>query len=136
MRILAIDFGTKHTGFALGDNGVSMPYSQVSSKSVDFVVEQTLKILNTENIEQIIVGLPVAYNNIKIQDNIKNFIKSLSQKTNININTIDEDFSSKEAFEDNFEKFSDIKHIKKIIHKTSAEKILQNYYLANPKERG
>lgn len=133
MRILAIDYGNKHTGFALGENGFSMPFDQITTTSNTTIVQKVQQLIKAENIGKLVVGFPISYNNLKIQKNIKDFITLLSESVKLPIELVEEDYTSKEAFTENFEKFSDIKHIKKIIHKTSAEKILQNYYLSNLK---
>ncbi len=129
MRILAIDYGIKHTGFALGEDGFTMPLDQISTSSIQTVIDKVKKIIESENISKIIVGLPVVMNNLKIQKIIKDFLAELREQVNLEIELVEEDFTSKEAFEENFEKFSDLKHLKKTIHKNSAEKILINYYL-------
>lgn len=129
MRILAIDYGIKHTGFALGEDGFTMPLDQISTSSIQTVIDKVKKIIESENISKIIVGLPVVMNNLKIQKIIKDFLAELREQVNLEIELVEEDFTSKEAFEENFEKFADLKHLKKTIHKNSAEKILINYYL-------
>lgn len=129
MRILAIDYGLKNTGFALGEDGFTMPFDQISTTSISTIIDKVKKIIDSENISKIIVGLPISHNNLKIQKSIKDFLEVLRESITLEIELVDEDSTSKDAFDENFEKFSDIKHIKKIIHKNSAEKILQNYYL-------
>jgi len=131
MRILGIDYGTKYTGLALGQDETTSPLEIIKSSSNIFIVEKIVTIIKQEFIELVVLGIP--YHKDKKQENItKDFLKILREKISIPIEVVDEKNTSKDVFDLNFEKHKKIKKLKKTIHSKSAEEIIKNYFLAKP----
>jgi putative transcription antitermination factor YqgF len=130
MRLLGIDYGTKHTGIALGVDSATTPLKSISTTSVSYLIEEIGKIIKDEKIDGIVIGVPK--NADKKQEQIVgSFVNDLKDNTGTQIYLVDETSTSKESFEENFEKHSKIKKQKEKIHALSAEKILQRFYLEN-----
>ena len=134
MRILAIDYGIKNTGFAIGESGSTITLPYLKTSNVQTLIQNILSIIREEKIEKIILGIPeFKYN--KQENIVFEFKKVLEKNTNIPIETINEYGTSKEVFDEEFKKFSNIKKIKRGIHSRSAEKILERYFLQTNEQR-
>ena len=61
MRTLAVDLGTRRVGLALSDAGgtLSTPYLVIEVKSPDQATAQILEIIRAEDVERIVLGLPL-----------------------------------------------------------------------------
>jgi putative Holliday junction resolvase len=97
MNILAVDYGTKNIGLAWAQMGlgVVLPYGVIKDKNLDELV----KLIKKENIDKVIVGLPLG---LKEKENantekIKKFASDLKNLINIPIEFEDERFSSQAA---------------------------------------
>jgi putative Holliday junction resolvase len=94
-RILAIDVGTRRIGIAYSPNNiVSVPMEAVIRKNRDQASRDIKTIIDNYNITTLIVGYPT---NIEMRIKIDFFVKLIN--FNGNIEYIDEDFSSKDAYE-------------------------------------
>jgi putative Holliday junction resolvase len=94
-RILAIDVGTRRIGVAYSPNNiVSVPMEAVIRKNRDQASRDIKTIIDNYNITTLIVGYPT---NIEMRIKIDFFVKLIN--FNGNIEYIDEDFSSKDAYE-------------------------------------
>src|SRR3989344_7156811 len=104
MRILAIDYGIKNTGFAIGESGSTITLPYLKTSNVQTLVQNILSIIREEKIEKIIIGVPkFKYNR---QENVVFEFKTILEKnTNIPIETINEYGTSKEVFDEEFKKF-------------------------------
>ena len=130
MRILSLDYGDKHTGVALGDLPSILELPPIHTSSLDFLLSKIKELIITENIEAIVVGLPI-HSNSKQQKKTEKFISYLEDNFSIPIHKVDESGTSKESFSEMFTKHSGIKKIKKKIHSTSAAKILERFWDSN-----
>ena len=107
MKILAIDYGTKNIGLAMSDEDrkIAFPYATLRGasrdKSVAFfkVIEDIKNICKTEEVEKIIVGMPVNLLGDKTTTTelVFEFIKELEKNINISIEEIDERWSTMQA---------------------------------------
>ncbi len=61
MNYLGIDYGEKRVGLATGDDKIKIasPFLVLENKSQDFLLAEIKKICDQENIERIVVGLPL-----------------------------------------------------------------------------
>lgn len=61
MRTLAIDLGARRVGFALSDQGgrFATPYEVAQVTSSTQAIEAALRIIDREEVERIVVGLPL-----------------------------------------------------------------------------
>lgn len=128
MRVLAVDFGTKHTGLALGVDKVTTPLSSVTTKNTDYLIHEIIKVVDEERIKLIVVGNPLN-KDTKQSKLTKKFVEKLKKNTKCKIKLVNEYKSSKESFSQNFEKYVKIKKLKQKEHSLAAEQILKNYYL-------
>lgn len=128
MRILAIDYGTKHTGLALGVDTATTPLASISTRKFDYLIQEIIRVVDSEHIDKIIVGNPI--NKDSKQSKITEiFVEKLKQKIECEVVMVNEYKSSTESFSQNFEKHSKIKKLKQREHSLAAEQILKNYYL-------
>jgi putative Holliday junction resolvase len=103
MRILAIDYGEKRMGFALGDDltKIAVPLDQyIRSKSADDIRAIT-QIVDEYEVNTIIIGYPLNMDGTKndITTKVENFAQKLKKKIKIEIKLVDERLSSFEAEE-------------------------------------
>jgi putative Holliday junction resolvase len=98
MNILGIDYGEKRIGLALGGREIKIatPYEILENKNLDFVIDEIKKICKTENVNEIIVGLPISLKG-KIEAQAKKvleFVEFLKKNLEIPIETEDERLTS------------------------------------------
>ena len=128
MRILALDYGDKHTGVALGENNTVLELTPIHTTSLQYLILQIENLIAKEQVEALLVGIP---NHINAKQKIKTekFIDYLKSKIVLPVYTVDESGTSKESFSEMFTKHSDIKKIKNKIHSSSASKILERLWM-------
>lgn len=130
-RILAIDYGTKRTGIAVTDelqiiaSGLT---TVATSDLLEFITDYMLK----EQVDTIVVGEPKRLHNqaSDVEVEIKKFIKTLQQKfPNLNLQRVDERFTSKMAFQTMIDSGLSKKkrRDKALVDEISATIILQSY---------
>ena len=94
-RYLGLDWGTKRIGLAIGDSEtkIAVPYSVADNLAA------VLKVIQEEEIDEIVIGLPLAMkqSDNALQNNFVVFLEALKKKTSLPIKTIDERLSSKAA---------------------------------------
>lgn len=95
MRFLGIDHGQSKIGLALGDNeaNFSLPYKIIKTK--DFL-DSIHEILEEENIDEIVLGLPKNLNNEDTQQTeiVYNFVHKLKEIVKLPIHLEDERMTS------------------------------------------
>jgi putative holliday junction resolvase len=101
-KILGIDYGGKRIGTAIGflDGKISIPQEVIENKNFDFVLGEIKRIVKEEDIDLIIVGLPISLSGEKKSDQLKQtkiFIDKLKKDINLKVVEEDERLSSKEA---------------------------------------
>ncbi len=101
-KILGIDYGGKRVGTAVGflDTKISLPYEIIKNKSIDFVVSEVKKIIKEDEIDLIVVGVPISLSGESKSDQFKvtkEFIDVLKKEINIEIEEEDERLTSREA---------------------------------------
>ena len=77
--VMGIDYGEKNVGLALGRNGLVNPIKTISNSNPQLVVHEIIKIALENNIDQIVVGLPLTFDNketIKSRQ-VREFVKRL-----------------------------------------------------------
>jgi len=129
-RTLGIDFGSKRVGLALSDrlNLIASPYRTLDYVSEKELIAQLKSIVYENNIEIVVLGLPI---NMKGEDTIqtkkvRNFKKSLS---GLGLPVIYEDERLSSISAKNSLVLQNIKtgHHKGAIDRTAAAIILQQY---------
>lgn len=130
-KILAIDFGTKRTGYAISDASKIFAFGLSTQETKDNL-SYLKKIIPTEKIDTIVIGLPKKLNNelADIVPKINAFIQQIHKEfPEISIKQLDERFTSKMAFQsmlDSGMKKKDRQN-KSLIDEISATILLQNF---------
>lgn len=108
MKLLAIDYGTKRIGLAIGDttDKAVVPFGVIENKGDVFVLGEIKKICNEEYVDKIIIGLPYHDKLEEVKEMIEKFIAYLKKNMEIEIDTADEKFTSKIAMQD--ERYKDL----------------------------
>ncbi|OHA46200.1 MAG: hypothetical protein A3A80_03085 [Candidatus Terrybacteria bacterium RIFCSPLOWO2_01_FULL_44_24] len=99
MRILAIDYGEKRIGLAMGDSANKIAFPRGILQNSPRIFEEIKDFCRKESIDKIVVGLPLSLSG---QDSAqtkatRSFIESLGQNINIPIVELDERLTSVEA---------------------------------------
>jgi len=101
MNYLGIDYGKKRVGLAVADSNLKMaaPFDVIADQGDDFVIAEIQKVVKQEDIDEIIVGLPIALSG-KITEQTKdilNFCEILKEKTKKPVHKEDERMTSRLA---------------------------------------
>jgi len=100
-KVLAIDYGEKRVGLALGDEQlkVAMPFEVLENRGRDFILAELKKIFDQEAIYRVVVGLPMGLNNKNSEktNETRAFILDLKNNFNLPIITEDERLTSRLA---------------------------------------
>ncbi len=133
MKYLGIDYGIKRVGLAITSSNERMvlPYRTLKRIPKKAFFDQLLKILERENIEGIVVGLPLDENHRETLSSrqVKNFIKELKKHTSLPIYLVEEAYTTYEALEKLKQRGMSSRQIKKIVDQVAAMEILK-YFLA------
>ena len=130
-RWLSIDYGEKNIGLAITDHLkiIVSPLTTIKNQSDESVFSRLLEIFSQQEVEKIIVGLPLGLegNDTKKTYEVRIFFNKLSKKTDIPIEWWDERFSTLEANDFLKKKGLNWRESKKIIDQVAAAVILTNY---------
>ena len=130
-KILAIDYGTKRTGFAISDESRIFAFG-LSTQETKNNITYLETIIPKEKIDTIVIGIPKKLNNelAEIVPKIELFKRQMKNKfPDIKIIDVDERFTSKMAFQsmiDNGMSRKDRQN-KALVDEISATIILQGY---------
>lgn len=130
MRILSIDYGDKKIGLAISDKNEKLAsrFLTLENKSQKKSIIEIKKIILEENIQKIIIGIPVGFKGDSAQTrNIKEFSAKLSENIETPIIEMNEVFTSNMAKENLLQAGVKSKNIKEIIDQEAARIILQDY---------
>jgi len=128
-KVLGIDYGSKHVGLAISDDDgrVALPYQTITFKTSIKVESDKLlvdlgKLIELENIELIILGLPLNSRGLKTKlgDQIFHFAQRLEQTIGVSVEVMDERGTSKLAASLPYK-------TSRNIHELSAQILLQDY---------
>lgn len=131
MKILAIDFGKKRLGFALGDTLINSatPLRQIDRKNITQDIDYIKGLIDEYDVQKIVTGYPLNMDGTqsKITAEVEEFSAALQKKIAIPVDFIDERLTSFEAEELLKEYKPDYKKRKKILDSISALVILRSY---------
>ncbi|MCK5466752.1 Holliday junction resolvase RuvX [Candidatus Parcubacteria bacterium] len=130
MKILSIDHGDKKTGLAISDENEKLAsrFLTVENKSSKNLIKEIKKIVSKNNIQKIILGIPIGFKGESAQtQNVKEFSAKLSENTDVPVIEINEIFTSKMAEENLLNAGVKREDIKKIIDQEAARIMLQDY---------
>ena len=127
-RVMGLDIGTKRIGVALSDYllVLAIPYGCVMRSSDSTAVEEILKIAKANNVQKIVIGLPINMDGTHgfQADNCKEFAEKLK---GYEIIFEDERLTSEQAEENLRNKKINFKQDKKQVDIESACIILEQY---------
>ena len=138
MKCLGMDLGTKTLGLATSDRlgMIASPYKTIRYDDIYVLIEEVSRIIEQEKIDTLVLGYPKNMNNSlgDAVERTENFAKLLKEKTNMEINFIDERLSTVEA--ENILLNGDVSrnNRKKVIDSIAASIILDTYL--RKKEKG
>ncbi len=124
--ILGIDYGEKRIGIAISDetNSIAFPYKILTINSRDEALKQVSEIIKQNNINLVIIGLPLGIESKPTQMSAKviDFANELKELTQVDYKTWDETLTSEMV------KNNKYIHVKKgQIDSKAAQIILQEY---------
>ena len=134
-KYLGIDIGTKRVGIAITDSTkrIAFPYETISFKDNELLLGRIKDIILQENVEKVIIGDPVNTQGQRscLTEKLYEVIDFLKENLNIDVELYDERYSTKIAHQDLRAINISNKKRKKIIDKSAAAIILQDYLDSN-----
>ena len=131
MRYLGLDLGTKTLGLAISDKlgTIASPYKVLRYTDIELLIEELIKIINNEKVDELVLGLPKNMNGSLgyAAERSMNFKKLLEQKINIPIHLVDERLSTVEAEKVLIQADMSRQKRKKVIDGMAASIILDTY---------
>jgi putative Holliday junction resolvase len=87
MRFLGIDYGEKRIGIAISDDGGTLAFPKEIIPNTDLAVSKVGKILEIENIRQVVVGESLSFDGTKnkIEVEIEGFVKKLEESFQVKV---------------------------------------------------
>lgn len=138
MRIMGLDFGTKRIGIAISDELMitAQGINSLQRKILKSDLEEISKLAQGNNVEEIIVGLPLNMDgtySAKTKEVVE-FVEELTKTVSVPIKTWDERLTTMQAERVLLEADVSRAKRKKVTDKLAAQIILQSYLDA--KKRG
>lgn len=135
MNRLALDIGKARIGIAISHSWLATNYETLYTKTWTNDTNHIAEIVKKENVEEVIVGLPLNMNGTESEmcQYAKKFCEMLKTKILANIIFVDERLSSISAEEIMHSSNVKTKNKKRLIDQIAATVILQSY-LDNQKE--
>ncbi|MEX0594715.1 MAG: Holliday junction resolvase RuvX [Patescibacteria group bacterium] len=137
MRYLGLDVGSKKIGVAVGESLASELTTLASPKNHSFyeengriwAIEQIKKLMELEEADAIVVGLPVNEDGQPTEESVKisNFSRELKEKLGVNVHFVDETLTSFMAEEIIVSQGESLGNSKERVHQVAAQLILQQY---------
>lgn len=101
MRILGIDYGRRHLGLALSDEGETLasPLAVYSRRKLGQDLTFLARLIKAREVKKIVLGLPLNMNGSlgEMAKEVLTFVDALKEKINLPVDTFDERLSSAEA---------------------------------------
>ena len=128
-RLMGVDYGEVRIGIALSDplQIISQPFLVIPNN--DDTISEIQKIIKTEEVEKIILGLPL---NLDGEDTkktleVREFAEMLKSNVDVPVKFWDERYTSVEANEKLKQMGYSIAESRKVVDKVAASIILKNY---------
>jgi putative Holliday junction resolvase len=132
MKVLAVDFGTKRIGLAVGNSQtrVATPLGQIAARNRRHALDEIRQRIGEFEIEQIVVGYPLNMDGSRSLtcERVDQFINDLSKRVALPVTRVDEKLSSFAAEELGKEMASDYRRRKTFLDSLAAQVILQNFF--------
>ncbi|MCP5103766.1 MAG: Holliday junction resolvase RuvX [bacterium] len=131
MKLLAIDFGMKRMGFAVGNTVIrtATPIEPIARKNEEMDTRYIKNLIDEYDISRIVIGYPLNMDGTKsrITEKVEHFAEQLKKEIAVEIEFADERLTSFEAEEMLKEHQQDYKKRKKVLDSISALVILRSY---------
>ena len=129
MKILALDFGEKRIGLAVGDLEIGVAAARNFLANNANIFETITKLVNYEKVTKILVGLPRGFSGETKQTKLaRDFAKKLEAKVSATVELADERFTSRIAKANLQIVGKKFRRQKKLIDSEAARIILQEYF--------
>lgn len=97
-KFFGIDYGDKRVGLAIAEAGsIALPYKVLQNNNLGELLAELKELIKTESVSLLVVGLPhsLSGNENERYRITMDFVNFLKTNLDINIETVDEQFSSK-----------------------------------------
>jgi len=132
MKVLAVDFGTRRIGLAVGNSQtrVATPLEQIAAGNIDNVLAQILKRVGEFEVGHIVVGYPLNADGSRSRTcgQVDRFVNFLRKRVGLPVSLVDEKLSSFAAEAMGKEIEGDFGKRKAFLDSMSAQVILQTYF--------
>ena len=132
MKVLAVDFGTKRIGLAVGNSQtrVATPLGQIAALNRRLALAEIVRRIGEFEIEQIVVGYPLNMDGSRgpACAAVERFAAELRKNSGLPVVLVDEKLSSFEAEEMGKEFEGDFRKRKAFLDSVAAQVILQTYF--------
>lgn len=132
MKVLAVDYGSRRVGLAVGNTltRVATPLGQVVAVDLQVVLDEIVKRVGEFEVERIVVGYPLNMDGSRgpACAAVDRFISFLRKRIALPIERVDEKLSSFAAEELAKEMEPDFRKRKSFLDSLAAQVILQNYF--------
>lgn len=100
--LLGIDYGETNIGLAFGRNGLASPLSIISGKDASTAVNEIMRTAIENRVDQIIIGLPLTYDNKETNQSkkVRTFVKILKIYFKKPVQFVNEYDSSNDSFDE------------------------------------
>lgn len=103
MKILSIDYGTKRVGLAVSDETETFAHRLEpiqNFKDEDALLDKLANILESEAIEDVIIGLPLGVDekDTEMSKTIQLFVQRLNTLTKSDVKTVNETYTTRQAY--------------------------------------
>jgi putative Holliday junction resolvase len=132
MKVLAVDYGSKRIGLAVGNTltRVATPLGQITTANLQDALAQIQKRVGEFEIGHIVVGYPLHADGSRSRTcgQVDRFVGFLRKRIALPVTLVDEKLSSVAAEDMGREMQSDFRKRKLYLDALSAQVILQNYF--------
>ena len=132
MKVLAVDFGTRRIGLAVGNSQtrVATPLGQIAARNRRLALEGIVRRIGEFGIERIVVGYPLNMDGSRgpACAAVERFAADLGKHSGLPVVLVDEKLSSFEAEEMGKEFEGDYRKRKTFLDSVAAQVILQTYF--------
>lgn len=99
MMLVGLDYGSRRIGVAVSVNGIAVPRDVIIVENDSDAVEKTVRVLQEEPPEKIVVGLPLTTSGKagRQAERVKHFAELLRTKVSVPVELFDERFTSTDA---------------------------------------
>ena len=132
MKVLAVDYGSKRVGLAVGDTvmRIATPLGPVAATRQQDVLEAILERAREFEVERIVVGYPLNMDGSRgpACAVVDRFVGFLRKRVGVPVVLVDEKLSSFEAEEMGKEIERDFRKRRKFLDSVAAQVILESYF--------